>query len=136
MKRASLKTATALSTSTNAIDVTDRLLKTQDAGTVNLTPQPAAEARKPRRPKLSAAHAPSAAGTAAGKRPALHSGHTAVSASQSVAGALAVTRQALEALRAAQTEAPARYHLGVRYRLDALAHYLEQVSEFMFRQPE
>lgn len=131
MKRASLKTASGLVTPSHTPDVTDRLLKTHDAGTENLMPPPGAQARQPRRPKPSAAGGPGPAGIETDKRPALLSGRAAASASRPVAEALALTRQALRALQAAQAEAPARYDLGIRYRLDALAHHLEQVSQFI-----
>lgn len=48
--------------------------------------------------------------------------------------ALAETEKAVAALIAAADAAPARHDLAVRYRLDALAHHLRQVAEFIARQ--
>jgi hypothetical protein len=45
--------------------------------------------------------------------------------------ALAETEKALGALVAAAQAAPVRYDLAVRYRLDALRHHLQQVSQFV-----
>ncbi len=45
--------------------------------------------------------------------------------------ALAETEKAVAALIAAADAAPARHDLAVRYRLDALAHHLRQVAEFI-----
>jgi len=45
--------------------------------------------------------------------------------------ALAATETATEALRLAAREAPARYDVALHYRLDALAHHLQQVKEFV-----
>ncbi|MBI2975701.1 MAG: hypothetical protein HYZ35_04170 [Chloroflexi bacterium] len=45
--------------------------------------------------------------------------------------AMARTRAAVESLREAANTAPARFDVAVRYRLDALAHHLEQVTQFL-----
>lgn len=45
--------------------------------------------------------------------------------------AMAEAEKAVAALIAAAESAPARHDLAVRYRLDALAHHLRQVAEFM-----
>jgi hypothetical protein len=45
--------------------------------------------------------------------------------------ALRQSRRAVEALRAARHAAPARYEVALRYRLDALAHHLTQITEFV-----
>jgi hypothetical protein len=45
--------------------------------------------------------------------------------------ALAAADSATEALRQAAREAPARYDVALHYRLDALAHHLQQVREFV-----
>jgi hypothetical protein len=44
---------------------------------------------------------------------------------------LAAADLAAEALRQAGREAPARYDVALRYRMDALAHHLQQVKEFV-----
>jgi hypothetical protein len=45
--------------------------------------------------------------------------------------ALRQAEQAVTQLRGACRSAPARYELAVRYRLEALAHHLQQVAEFV-----
>jgi hypothetical protein len=45
--------------------------------------------------------------------------------------ALVSAEVAAAALRQAAREAPARYDVALRYRLDALAHHLQQVKEFV-----
>ena len=45
--------------------------------------------------------------------------------------ALAQAQAAAEALRMAARAAPARYELALRYRLEALAHHVQQVAEFV-----
>jgi hypothetical protein len=45
--------------------------------------------------------------------------------------ALGQAQAATEALRLAARSAPARYELALRYRLEALAHHVQQVAEFM-----
>ena len=49
----------------------------------------------------------------------------------SLYAALAAADQAAQALQEAGRSAPARYELALRYRLDALAHHLQQVREFV-----
>jgi hypothetical protein len=39
--------------------------------------------------------------------------------------------EAAQALRAAARGVPARYELALRYRLEALAHHVQQVAEFL-----
>jgi hypothetical protein len=48
-----------------------------------------------------------------------------------MAQALAQARAATEALQGAARAAPARYELALRYRLEALAHHVQQVAEFV-----
>ncbi len=48
-----------------------------------------------------------------------------------LAEAVAKTEAAITALQSAAHTAPAQYDLALRYRLDALAHHLEQVAEFV-----
>jgi hypothetical protein len=56
---------------------------------------------------------------------------TPTAAKSSVEMALASAEAATEALRQAAREAPARYDVALHYRLDALAHHLQQVREFV-----
>ncbi len=51
--------------------------------------------------------------------------------SEALRKALASTEEAVAALMAAAESTPARHDLAVRYRLDALAHHLQQVGEFI-----
>ena len=53
------------------------------------------------------------------------------SSAASVDEALTQSRAAVAALKAAAGQAPARYDVALRYRLDALAHHLQQVTEFV-----
>jgi hypothetical protein len=123
MKRASIKSAITPLNSTARQDVTDRLLGP------TASEQP--DARPPHQRRRTGAKSAEPAQTEApGYTPDdTKKGHTSPAAT-----ALELTRQALEALKAAQDTAPARYELGVRYRLDALAHHLEQVSQFILGQ--
>ena len=54
-----------------------------------------------------------------------------LSGSASWREALTQSQSAVEALVSAARSAPARYDLALRYRLDALAHHLKQVTEFL-----
>ena len=116
MKRASLKTAIAPITSTTTPDVTDRILRA-DSTPRSDVPRPATPTSK-RRPR--AANPPVAIVPVADTDP--------------IAQAVTQTRQALLALQQARVAAPAQYDLAIRVRLDALAHHLEQVAEFITRQ--
>lgn len=49
----------------------------------------------------------------------------------SIDTALTQSRAAVQSLRLAADDLPARYNLGLRYRLDALAHHLAQIAEFV-----
>jgi hypothetical protein len=49
----------------------------------------------------------------------------------SLAAAIAAVEAAVDALSQAGRQAPARYDVAVGYRLDALAHHLQQVMEFV-----
>jgi hypothetical protein len=48
-----------------------------------------------------------------------------------IEAALAQSGAALAALRQAASQSPARYDIALRFRLDALAHHLQQVAEFV-----
>ena len=118
MKRATLTTYPTAS-STEPVDLTDRLLQ-REAKPAGPSParrrnkQPRESQAQPKtNPVSSPADAP-AAGPAAG-----------------LEVALAAADSATEALRQAAREAPARYDVALHYRLDALAHHLQQVKEFV-----
>jgi len=130
MKRATL---TAYSTNPPAqpADLTDRLLAQESAQ--------AAAAPSKRRPRArrSALAAPSAPASEAAlpEHPPAHSSPDNVThdnpPDESLTAALAAADAAAEALRKAARDAPARYDVALRYRLDALAYHLQQVKEFV-----
>jgi len=138
MKRASLSSAKVPVISSTSLDVTDRLLKTDAEDKIAPTrpkpssvskPSPASKPspvpkRSPRVTKPTPTSAPAIAPLEVAPAPQ----------PDPVSQALAQTELALTALRQARTESPAQYDLAVRYRLDALAHHLQQVSDFITRQ--
>ena len=149
MKRASLKNAKVpVSPSAESKDVTDRLLgvKTEPAPRTPKSPaKPNPRARKmeaepmsetqneplpyvPYRPVPEQPPAPPP-----GPTPQPPSVPDLTRAGEPVAQAVEKARAAVEALHTAGRSAPAQYDLAVRYRLDALAHHLEQVAEFVAR---
>lgn len=119
MKRATL-TAYPTTPTASPADLTDRLLAGQ-AG------QPAPAGAKERRQPPAAQRA-SRKPAAAGPEP---SGTAVAPAASSLESALTAVETATEALRQASREAPARYDVALRFRLDALAHHLQQVREFV-----
>jgi hypothetical protein len=54
-----------------------------------------------------------------------------VSSVSSVDKALAQCRNALAALKVAADDIPARYDTAVRFRLDSLAHHIQQIAEYL-----
>jgi hypothetical protein len=121
MKRATL-TAYPTTTPSEPTDLTDRLLEHEESHS-------APPAAKPQRGRPRANRPASEPGAAA--RPVAEPEPTATPAASSLATALAAAESAAEALRQAGREAPARYDVALRYRLDALAHHLQQVKEFV-----
>jgi hypothetical protein len=120
MKRASLKTAKVPLVSSTSLDVTDRILKTEP--TLSHLSVPAAKAKPAPALKRASRTPKTPAGTASSTPPDL------------LAQALSQTSSALAALQNARASAPAQYDLAIRYRLDALAHHLQQVTDFITRQ--
>lgn len=121
MKRATL-TAFPTSTASEPADLTDRLLERQGG---HLAP-PAAKRRRGRpRAKRPTRETVTAA------LPALEPERAATPAASSLETALAAADSAAEALRQAGREAPARYEVAVRYRMDALAYHLQQIKEYL-----
>jgi hypothetical protein len=113
MKRASLNVVPPPA-KTEAPDLTDRLL----AGEA----QPAtADASSPKR-RPPAAPSPALEPEANPK---------VLQEPDALAEALRQSQLAAEALDHAARQAPARYQLGVRVRLDALAHHVRQVAAFV-----
>ena len=127
-KRASLPVARRAAPDTKP-DLTDRLLEQHSVPAP--APQPAPRTRAvletaPVLPELQpAAQAPQAKAVL----------ETAPTFSE-LEPALQAARQAVEALVAARRTTPARYQLAVRWRLDALAHHLEQVVQFLAALPK
>ena len=115
MKRASL-TAYPTSPASPPADLTDRLLTGEGAPT-------APQARRRRVPPRASPAPPVA--NAAVEPP------VGESVASSLPAALAAAESAAAALRQASQQAPARYDVALRYRLDALAHHLQQVKEFV-----
>jgi hypothetical protein len=118
MKRAAL-TVYPPTASAEPADLTDRLLA-REAGNL---PAPATKRRGPPRASRAGRKTAPAEPAAASLAPA--------SDASSLEVALAAADSATEALRQAGRDAPARYDVALRYRLDALAHHLQQVKEFV-----
>jgi hypothetical protein len=125
MKRASLSALPPRPPAEPA-DLTDRLLAREglpaDEPVTPSAPVPPAEALRPAQPPARkrarpAKAAPAAAEPATPADPLQH--------------ALAQAAAAEQALRDAGRAAPARYEVALRYRLDALAHHVQQVAEFI-----
>jgi hypothetical protein len=127
MKRATLTTYPITPPSEPA-DLTDRLLQREDGASGAPVPR-----RRRRRTQdsqtqpdinlapLSGALPPSAPAAASNTAPA----------ASELEMALAAADSATESLRQAARQAPARYDVALHYRLDALAHHLQQVKEFV-----
>ena len=114
MKRATL-TAYPSTPAAPPADLTDRLLASQpEAASAKLERKPTA-ARRTNRKSAAPVPEPSASAPAA----------------SALEDALAAVETASEALRQASQQAPARYDVALRFRLDALAHHLRQVREFV-----
>jgi hypothetical protein len=124
MKRATL-TAYPTTPPSEPADLTDRLLEREDG-------QTAASARmSPKRRRAQPRPRPALVEPGA-EAPQVPAPETRASqASSSLEAALAGADSAADALRQASREAPARYDVALRYRLDALAHHLQQVKEFV-----
>lgn len=135
MKRASLKSVKVSVLANPSPDVTDRILNS-DGESKAPTPAPrkqevttkAAKAEKPRRTRKVDAAKPSPEPVPARTVAETENG------TDIVKQALEQTRLALEALNTARDSVEARYNLGIRYRLDSLAHHLEQVTQFVTSQ--
>lgn len=129
MKRASLKVTPAAAPPAPA-DLTDRLLDRE-------AERPAAPAKPKRRAQPKAAPSPQAAPAPAIEPEA--PARVPVAASNAapppalLEAALAQAQAASQALEAATQAAPARYSVALRYRLEALAHHLRQVTDFVAR---
>jgi hypothetical protein len=122
MKRATL-TAYPTALPSEPIDLTDRLLQSVEDPVVARPAQRGRKQRRDRKTQPDSRPAPTVAAPTMAEPPA-----------PPVSGldtALAATETATAALRQAAREAPARYDVALHYRLDALAHHLQQVTEFV-----
>ena len=127
MKRASLVVVPATKKAA-APDLTDRIL----ARTPRRSHPPRrASAKRPAAAPKPKASAPLPTLLRPAPRPAPAVTPRAAGRSTVLAAALAQTQAAVEALAQAAHAAPARYEIGLRYRLDALAHHLRQVAEYV-----
>ena len=118
MKRATLN-AYPTTPASEPGDITDRLLEREGNPSTAppAQPHPRQTGNGPARPKTQPAVPTAMAAPAV--------------AESSLEAALVAAESAADALRQAAREAPARYEVALRYRLDALAHHLQQVSEFV-----
>jgi len=123
MKRASLKVVPAAAN--EPTDLTDRLLDRE----AERTPAPAKRAAGPA--KRPAPPAPAIEPEAS--PPVLTAAEPTAPAENSLAAALVQAQAASLALEAAAQDAPARYSVALRYRLEALALHLRQVADFVQR---
>ena len=136
MKRAALSALPPVRQAEPA-DLTDRLLERErrplqaEASASNPAP-PATPPKRRREPPAvkRAARQASAALMAADSAPA-GSAAALPQPTTSMQAALAAADEAAQALQEAGRSAPARYELALRYRLDALAHHLQQVRDFV-----
>lgn len=143
MKRASLKTAKVPITSSNTRDVTDRLLKDDGPPLSKVKPrQKKARLQTAAKPASPTADEPlpyipyrtlpdQSPASPPGPQPQAPQLTNLSKADKAIANALEQTKAAVNALQIAGRSAPAQYDLAIRYRLDALAHHLEQVAEFV-----
>jgi hypothetical protein len=136
MKRASLSNAPALP-HTEPADLTDRLLQPETVRLAASTPPEARQARRAHRRTPTSSQpvpaAPAEAEAAAPGSPRAAAGMAQAEddAPVSLDEALRQAEAASLALRKAARSGQARFELGLRYRLDALAHHVRQVADFV-----
>jgi len=118
MKRATLTAIPAATPATAAGDLTDRLLNREPVQANAAAKAGRARPSQPQ-PRTSRPH-PRAAEPA-----------PVAAKSDSLGQALAAAQQAVEALQAAGRSEPARYEVALRFRLDSLAHHLQQVKDYV-----
>jgi hypothetical protein len=120
MKRATLSAVPAPAPSSANVDLTDRLLSREsDKGIAAAGPKTRAQA-KGARPR-----------SRQSERPAAETTGAAEGQGDNLAPALQAAQQAVEALQLAARSEPARYEVALRFRLDALAHHVQQVKDFV-----
>jgi hypothetical protein len=119
MKRATLTAIPASAPANAAGDLTDRLLNrepVQASGVGGAKPPAAGKS-----------------GLKAARRPEPHPAKTGQAAAEAdtLGQALQAAQQAVEALQGAARSEPARYEVALRFRLDSLAHHVQQVKEYV-----
>ena len=127
MKRASL-TAYPTTPPAEPVDLTDRLLENERDHAAPAKPATRAGAKSAKSRRGEARAKPDQQNPGPGlvtEGAAQANGQSA----SSLPGALSAVEVATEALRHAAQDAPARYDVALRYRLDALAYHLQQVKE-------
>jgi hypothetical protein len=142
MKRATLSALPPPPSPAEPPDLTDRLLD-REAERAQPAAKRAARPRsaggRPRRTASSqsagAAAAPSSPGSPESSEPSAVSPvlETAREREADLAGILRQARAAADALEAAGRQAPARYQVALRYRLEALGYHVRQVTDFVAR---
>ena len=119
MKRATLTALPAAGITAIAEDLTDRLLACEPAP-ANLRaasqPKPPSVAPRRRAPRTKPQEAERTGGANSG---------------DSLEPALRAAEQAVAALQLAARSEPARYEVALRYRLDSLAHHVQQVRDYV-----
>ena len=122
MKRASLNAVPTAGPAAAAGDLTDRLL--------NRETTPKKPAGRPTTPTARPAAGAARARSPRPENPQLTGGDTAVEPG-ALGPALQAAQEAVAALQRAARAEPARYEVALRFRLDALAHHVQQVQEYM-----
>ena len=117
MKRATLTALPASGLTTGAHDLTDRLLNREPAVASSNTSSKPKRAAAPRR-RAARAEPPAAP-------------PVSQAAEDSFGPALRAAEQAVAALQLAARSEPARYEVALRYRLDSLAHHVQQVRDYL-----
>ena len=122
MKRATLSAIPPSAHASTSGDLTDRLLNREPAPTNGVSgPKPLAAKTTPKGARP------------ATNRPALRPAKTKAEAVQTdtLGQALQSAQQAVEALQSAARSEPARYEVALRFRLDSLAHHVQQVKDYV-----
>lgn len=132
MKRASL-TAPPAKPKTEAPDLTDRLLSREGMPVPKRSSRKGGLETRPDASRPKAKPALRAPESSSPSTPVQSVAKPSVdrSAAASVDKALVQSRAALAALKAAADDVPARYDVAIRFRLDALAHHIRQVAEYL-----
>ena len=126
MKRATLSAIPASTPASAGGDLTDRLLNRESAQAGDAAaarpPAPARATAKTARPRAQRPNAIPA-------KPAKST--QSAPKSDALGQALQSAQQAVEALQAAGRAEPARYEVALRFRLDSLAHHIQQVKDYV-----